>query len=134
MLTPEGRLLLVVPNRRGLWARVDSTPFGHGRPYSRGQLERQLDDCLFAPTGWGASLFMPPMSRQIVLNTAIAWERVGLFAWPGFSGVLIVEAEKNVYAPIKGSRVPARAKLQTVPSGGLVTSRGLRLPERLRVA
>ncbi len=42
VLTPEGRLLLIVPNRRGVWARMDSTPFGHGRPYSRGQLERLL--------------------------------------------------------------------------------------------
>ena len=30
-----GGLLAVVPNRRGLWARMDTTPFGHGRPYSR---------------------------------------------------------------------------------------------------
>ena len=26
VLAPNGRLLLVVPNRRGLWARVDTTP------------------------------------------------------------------------------------------------------------
>lgn len=133
VLTPEGRLLLVVPNRRGMWARADSTPFGHGRPYSRGQLERQLDDCLFAPTGWGASLFMPPMNRPIILNTAIAWERIGLYAWPRFSGVLIVEAEKQIYAPIKGSRVPARAKLQPIRIG-LATSRGLPLQEKPQVA
>lgn len=131
VLTPEGRLLLVVPNRRGMWARADSTPFGHGRPYSRGQIIRQLDDCLFTPTGWGASLFMPPMSRQIILNTAIAWERVGLWVWPRFSGVLIVEAEKQIYAPIKGSRVPARAKLRPAPAG-LAASRGLRLPKSRR--
>ena len=49
VLTPEGRLLLVVPNRRGVWARLDTTPFGHGRPYSRGQLERLLTDALFTP-------------------------------------------------------------------------------------
>lgn len=124
VLTPQGRLLIVVPNRRGMWAQADSTPFGHGRPYSRGQIERQLADCLFAPTGWWSSLFLPPMKRRLVLNTAIAWERVGLFAWPGFAGVLIVEAEKHVYAPIKGSRAPARAKLRPVPAAGLATPRG----------
>ncbi len=35
VLAAGGRLLAVVPNRRGLWARMDTTPFGHGRPYSR---------------------------------------------------------------------------------------------------
>ncbi|MBX2805505.1 MAG: class I SAM-dependent methyltransferase [Hyphomicrobiales bacterium] len=133
VLSPEGRLMLVVPNRRGMWARADSTPFGHGRPYSKGQLERQLDDCLFAPTGWGASLFMPPMSRQVILNTAIAWERIGLYAWPHFSGVLIVEAEKQVYAPIMGKRVPVRARLRPIRAG-LAASRGLRLPEKPQAA
>src|SRR5205085_3552177 len=38
VLAAGGRLLAVVPNRRGLWARTDTTPFGHGRPYSRTQI------------------------------------------------------------------------------------------------
>ena len=132
VLTPEGRLLLVAPNRRGIWARSDSTPFGYGRPYSRGQLERQLADCLFEAKDWSASLFMPPIDRKIVLNTAIAWERIGLVAWPGFAGVTIVEAQKHVYAPIKGSRAPARARLRPIPAGGLATPRAMKpqsLPE-----
>ena len=32
VLNPGGRMILVVPNRRGLWARMDGTPFGQGRP------------------------------------------------------------------------------------------------------
>jgi SAM-dependent methyltransferase len=35
VLTPGGRLILVAPNRRGLWARMDTTPFGYGQPFSR---------------------------------------------------------------------------------------------------
>ena len=38
VLAAGGQLLAVVPNRRGLWARMDTTPFGHGRPYSRSQI------------------------------------------------------------------------------------------------
>ena len=37
VLAPSGRVI-VVPNRRGPWARADNTPFGHGRPYSRSQI------------------------------------------------------------------------------------------------
>ena len=40
VLAAGGRLLVVVPNRRGLWARMDTTPFGHGRPYSRSQINQ----------------------------------------------------------------------------------------------
>jgi SAM-dependent methyltransferase len=32
VLKPEGRLLLVVPNRRGVWTRLDITPFGMAAP------------------------------------------------------------------------------------------------------
>ena len=38
VLAPEGRAVFVAPSRRGVWARVDGTPFGHGQPFSRGQL------------------------------------------------------------------------------------------------
>ncbi|MCG6904809.1 MAG: methyltransferase domain-containing protein, partial [Rhodobacter sp.] len=41
VLAPSGRVLFIVPNRAGLWARRDKTPFGYGRPYSLGQLETQ---------------------------------------------------------------------------------------------
>src|SRR6218665_253020 len=35
---PNARLIVVVPRRRGIWARTDNTPFGDGHPYSRSQL------------------------------------------------------------------------------------------------
>ena len=39
VLAPEGRILLVAPNRASLWAQVQKSPFGHGRPFSRMELE-----------------------------------------------------------------------------------------------
>lgn len=38
VLGPGGEALFIVPNRTGLWARSDRTPFGYGRPYSLSQL------------------------------------------------------------------------------------------------
>jgi SAM-dependent methyltransferase len=113
VLAPEGKVLLVVPNRRGLWARFDHTPFGHGRPYSRGQLERLLASAMFAPTGWSPTLFMPPLGWRIVLNTAVGLERAGYYAWPRFCGVLMTEAQKNLYAPIVEPAKEAASRLRT---------------------
>src|ERR1700730_3343236 len=47
VLAGGGRLMVVVPNRRGIWARMDSTPFGHGRPYSRSQIMQLLRETWF---------------------------------------------------------------------------------------
>lgn len=98
VLTPAGRVLLVVPNRSGIWARIDTTPFGHGLPYSRGQLARLLRDSLLTPLEWSHALYMPPFNWPVLLRSAIAWERLGALLWPAFSGVLIVEATKQIYA------------------------------------
>jgi SAM-dependent methyltransferase len=39
VLAPSGRVIVVVANRRGFWSNAESTPFGHGRPFTRAQLE-----------------------------------------------------------------------------------------------
>lgn len=117
VLAPEGRLLLVVPNRRGVWARLEATPFGHGQPYSRGQLERLLGDALFTPVEWTAALYMPPLDRQWAVRWATVFERVGARLWPGFAGVIIVEARKELMGALPaGAR--RRRRTQLAPAEG----------------
>lgn len=100
VLAPEGRIILIVPNRRGVWARLDNTPFGQGRPYSRRQLEQLLEGAMFTPLDWGGALYFPPLGRQMLLRSSTAWERIGTGISPAFCGVLIVEASKELVAPI----------------------------------
>src|SRR5215468_2179007 len=119
VLTPEGRLLLVVPNRRGIWARLDSTPFGHGRPYSRAQLERLLGESLFTPLEWASALFMPPLDRQWLVRWATGFERIGARLWPGFAGVIIVEARKELMGAVP-KRAPARRVKQLATVRGIL--------------
>jgi SAM-dependent methyltransferase len=100
VLAGNGRLLVIVPNRRGIWARSDATPFGHGRPFSRGQLIELLREALFTPAGWSEALWIPPVTRIPFLRSSIAWERVGKALSLPFAGVHIVEATKQVFRPI----------------------------------
>ena len=48
VLRPEGRLMLVLPNRTGLWARADHTPIGAGHPYSERQITGRWSRDVFA--------------------------------------------------------------------------------------
>ncbi len=105
VLAPQGRLLLVVPNRRGMWARFDSTPFGYGQPFSRPQLASLLKEARFSILSWSQALFMPPIDRDPFLSSAPALERFGKWLMPQFAGVIIVEAVKQVYATSSGKRV-----------------------------
>jgi SAM-dependent methyltransferase len=115
VLKPEGRLLVVVPNRRGMWAHVDTTPFGYGSPYSRSQLDALLHQSLFSPQTWSSALYLPPFDRAILVRSATAWERVGASVCPGFGGVLMVEARKETTAPVNGKLVRAGRLRDLVP-------------------
>jgi SAM-dependent methyltransferase len=115
VLAPEGRLLLIVPNRRGVWARLDTTPFGQGRPYSRSQLEHLLIQSLFRPVGWDGALYFPPFDRRVLVRSATVWERIGRRLTTRIAGVILVEAKKELMAPIgKAAKARALRELVTV--------------------
>jgi SAM-dependent methyltransferase len=123
VLAAGGRLLAVVPNRRGLWTRMDTTPFGHGRPYSRSQITHLLRETWFTPTGWGEALYVPPIARNWFLRSAVAWERAGSVTSAPFAGVHIVEATKQVYRAVPALRekrrlLPALEPALVAPSPG----------------
>lgn len=117
VLTPDGRLLVVAPNRTSLWAQVDRSPFAYGRPFSRNQLDRLLRDSLFLPERWDSALLAPPLRSRRLVRSGTAWERAGRWLWPQLAGVHLVEATKAMYAvaPAKKARkrqpvlAPARA-------------------------
>jgi SAM-dependent methyltransferase len=118
VLAPEGRLLVVVPNRTSLWAQVDRSPFAHGRPFTRNQLDRLLRDTMFVPERWDTTLLLPPFKSRRLIRSGSAWERTGQILWPRLAGVHLAEASKSMYAlaPVKKARrvlkpalTPARA-------------------------
>jgi SAM-dependent methyltransferase len=111
VLRDDGRLMLVVPNRAGLWAHLDRTPFGHGQPYSRGQIERLLARHLFRAERREAALFVPPYGLRKLGSAAPVLERAGRIACPRLAGVFIVEAEKDLFAAVPTGRVAVRRRV-----------------------
>lgn len=107
VLTSTGKLLVVVPSRRGLWARTENSPFGHGHPYSDKQLNRLLRNNMFTPGERQGALYMLPSKLRLNLKVAQTWEKMGEKWWRRFSGVRLMEAEKQVYAL---TEVPERKK------------------------
>lgn len=97
VLRPEGRLLIVAPNRSGAWARRENSPFGQGHPYGPvelGQLFRAGD---FMMTQSRYALFAPPTTRRWVLEWYETWEKIGSRWCAMLGGVLLMEGRKDVY-------------------------------------
>ncbi len=119
VLAPEGRLLLVAPNRTSLWAQLERSPFAVGRPFSRGELDRLLRGALFEPLTWDRALYVPPFRGRRLVRTGAGWDRVLRRIVPALSGVHIVEAGKTFYGavPVRVAKtVPQWSKAREAPA------------------
>ena len=113
VMADGGRMIVVAPNRRGIWARLERTPFGQGRPFSEGQIRQLLRETQFTPVRSEAALFAPPIRRRVILSTARAWERAGE-RWLGLiAGVTLTEATKQVYSAVA---LPVRSPFRILPA------------------
>jgi SAM-dependent methyltransferase len=102
VLGPGGRAVFIVPNRAGLWARRDGTPFGYGRPYSLSQLEAQVKAQGFVPERHASALYAPPSETRFWLRSHGMWERTGQkLSAVKSGGVFLLEVSKQVYKPTR---------------------------------
>jgi SAM-dependent methyltransferase len=108
VLAPSGRVIVVTAARHGLWAEVESTPFGHGRPFSRRQLDEVIREADLEPAGWTRALYVPPIGWAA--RWAEGFEHAGAVLWRPFAGLILMEAVKQTYA-VKPRVVRARARV-----------------------
>ncbi len=106
VLSPAGRVIIVAPNRRGVWVRFEHTPFGTGRPFSPGQLNELLREAKFTVVARAGALHFPPLQHNCIMHFDYLFENLGRRFWPIFSGAIVVEAQKRVY---QGAQVAQRA-------------------------
>ncbi|CAM3581062.1 methyltransferase domain-containing protein [Thalassospira profundimaris] len=98
VLTPNGRIVVVTPNRSSLWSWSEKTPFGYGHPHSVSQLQNLLRENMFLPIQHSRALFMPPTNMRLLLRWSQVFENIGSRLFKAFAGVSIVEAGKQLYA------------------------------------
>jgi len=113
VLKSNGRLLVVVPNRSGLWAHADWSPFGHGRPYSHPQIQKLLREHQFVHERTEQALFLPPIKYSFILKTTSFYEQIGRRLLPIMAGVHLIELSKQLYAKPdqdSGSKVMVRGR------------------------
>jgi SAM-dependent methyltransferase len=119
VLKANGRILVIVPNRTGFWARADWSPFGQGSPFSLTQICFYLRDNLFVQERTESALFMPPIRWGAIMRSALVFEKIGRSLLGLMAGVHIIEASKQLYAGVdkKGSGSPVFAKTKELLAG-----------------
>jgi SAM-dependent methyltransferase len=108
VMSPQGRAIVVVAARHGLWTHAEKTPFGHGRPFTRRQLETLIGDAELEPAGWTRALYIPPIAWAA--PWADSAEQLGSALLPGFAGLILMEATKPAFA-VRPRGAAARARV-----------------------
>ena len=110
VLKSNGRMLVIVPNRSGLWSHTEWSPLGHGTPYSWTQICKQLQNNSFIYERSEEALFLPPVQYSPFIKSATFFENIGEKSLPIAAGVHMIEVSKQLYAKIEpgpGTRIPA---------------------------
>ncbi|MCX7343780.1 MAG: methyltransferase domain-containing protein [Proteobacteria bacterium] len=112
-LLPEGRLIVIVPNRRSIWVRSDKTPLGFGQPYTLTQLSKILKKYDFIPIDVARGLYSLPSKKSFYNIWSWFFELIASRALQKFSGLVGVVAIKRVYAgiPVRKSSKEARVTI-----------------------
>jgi SAM-dependent methyltransferase len=123
ILKGEGRLMIIIPNRKGKWVRAAHTPFSRGYTCHLGGVIDTLHRTHFKLDRIVPLLFTPPdvPSTSIGRLAYNAINNVGEYC--GMQcGVRILEISKHIFAPTRGLKemvtapaekllMPAKAKL-----------------------
>ena len=119
VLAPSGRVVIAAASRLGVWSDAEQTPFGHGRPFTRGQLEELVREAELEPVAWSRALYAPPAAW--LAGWAEGFEQIGSRLWPAFSGMILLEAVKQTFAvKPRPARIRApRGALKPVTAGPL---------------
>jgi SAM-dependent methyltransferase len=109
VLAPGGQIIVIAPNRMRTWSAAEATPFGHGRPYSKGQLFSLMEDQMLPPEAWETALMQPPLSFPGAAGMMRFSERVVGSLGRALGGALLVSARKQVYGALPKGASKARA-------------------------
>ncbi len=122
MLAPGGRLLVIVPNRYGLWAHFGRSPLTRGTKFSPRKLRDLIEEAQFTLRESATALYVPPSTRWLWQRISSVVEWAGRILLPSFGGVIVIEAEKQIYAGL-GIPVEQARRERWAPAAMPVTER-----------
>lgn len=115
VLAPGGQLIIVAPRRFGLWRFMGDTPWRGNASYSRHLIKEVLRQVGFTWIHSEPFCVVPP-SQHPVVTRSFGWLDQALsFLAPILGSIVLIEAEKQIYASISEPAKLARKKRVATP-------------------
>ncbi len=97
-LAPEGKLYLIVPNKKSSWYISGKSPFSSGIGFSKNQINNLLNDSFFETQSIKRLVYFPNKNFFIVKKHKDLIEKLGSFFFKYFNGVYLCIVKKKIYA------------------------------------
>ena len=98
VLAPEGKIYIVLPNKKSSWNISSGSPFSSGFGFSKNQITQILEDNFFETQFIDRLVYFPPWNSSMVIKNKFLFEKMGSYFWRFFNGVYLCVAKKRIYA------------------------------------
>jgi len=98
VLSPEGKIYIILPNKKSSWSFVSQSPFSSGFGFSKNQINQVLEDNFFEIQSIDRLVYFPSWNSRLLLNNRFFLEKIGSYFWRFFNGFYLCVATKRIYA------------------------------------
>ena len=98
-LSPEGKLYIIIPNKKSSWYLSDKSPFSSGNGFSKKQISQLLEESFFDIQSIERLIYFPNLNTKFINHDLI--EKFGSILFKYFNGVYFCVVKKRIYANIK---------------------------------
>lgn len=95
IIAPDGEILIIFPNKTGVWSHTATTPFAHGAHYTMSQLSNILLKQGFNIEAEERLLYFPPIQSLYTQSFFAPVEMMGSYFLPYFSGLNAITAKNR---------------------------------------
>lgn len=114
VLSPEGTIYIILPNKKSSWNHSLNSPFSSGFGFSKNKIHHMFEDNFFETLFIERLIYFPPWNLSLIQKNKFLFEKVGSYFWKFFNGVYICAAKKRLYATTTQQRVPLVNKIKIV--------------------
>lgn len=95
IIAPDGEILIIFPNKAGIWSHTSNTPFAYGEHYTMSQLITALSKSGLTIISKERFLYFPPTQSLYTQAFFAPVEMMGAYFIPFFSGLNAITAKKS---------------------------------------
>ena len=104
VLSSEGKIYIILPNKKSSWSFSSKSPFSTGFGFSKNQINQVLEDNFFEVQSIERLVYFPSWNSKLLLNNRLFFEKIGSYFWRFFNGLYLCVATKRIYAKSKSKK------------------------------